>query len=304
MKSLNGAAVVAAWSALAAGGAAHAQEAVFVTLPLGDLANTRLESPPNSGYSAPLEQFDPLVLNGIPFAHSNDAWAWNCHLAAIGGHPTSLILEIGGLQADAIFTQLNTYWGAIDNTVGLIEIHLDDGSVRQFELVGNYNIRDYLNAFHANELTAPNAAPAFEWSNRRMDIQAWSLSDPQDQGVMSIHIHDFGEIYVSRLVLGGVTLAFSSDCNGDGIVDYGQILDGTFADANANGVPDCCDDGVSCDPCLGDVNFDGIVNGADISVLLGFWGLNGKPVAADINKDGQVDGTDLANVLGSWGECP
>ena len=87
-------------------------------------------------------------------------------------------------------------------------------------------------------------------------------------------------------------------------MDYGQILDGTFEDANGNGVPDCCDEGVSCDPCPGDVNFDGIVNGADISVLLGFWGLNGKPVAADINKDGSVDGADLAQLLGSWGECP
>ena len=87
-------------------------------------------------------------------------------------------------------------------------------------------------------------------------------------------------------------------------MDYGQILDGTYADANGNGVPDCCDEGVSCDPCLGDVNNDGQVNGADISVLLGFWGLNGKPVAADINKDGSVDGADLAQLLGSWGECP
>ena len=99
-------------------------------------------------------------------------------------------------------------------------------------------------------------------------------------------------------------IEWSADCNGDGIVDYGQILDGTLEDANGNGVPDCCDEGVDCDPCLGDVNFDGIVNGADISVLLGFWGLNGKPVAADINKDGQVDGADLAQMLGSWGECP
>ena len=60
---------------------------------------------------------------------------------------------------------------------------------------------------------------------------------------------------------------------------------------------------MDCDPCLGDVNFDGIVNGADISVLLGFWGLNGKPVAADINSDGVVDGADLAQLLGSWGPC-
>ncbi|MCH2141136.1 MAG: hypothetical protein MK100_08910, partial [Phycisphaerales bacterium] len=34
---------------------------------------------------------------------------------------------------------------------------------------------------------------------------------------------------------------WSADCNGDGIVDYGQILDGTFADDNGDGVPDLCD---------------------------------------------------------------
>ena len=34
---------------------------------------------------------------------------------------------------------------------------------------------------------------------------------------------------------------WSADCNGDGIVDYGQILDGTFADEDGNGVPDHCE---------------------------------------------------------------
>jgi len=58
------------------------------------------------------------------------------------------------------------------------------------------------------------------------------------------------------------------------------------------------------DPCTGDLNDDGIVNGADISIMLGFWGLNGKPVDADINGDGLVDGADLAMLLSSWGKCP
>lgn len=40
---------------------------------------------------------------------------------------------------------------------------------------------------------------------------------------------------------------WDADCNGDGIVDYGQILDGSLADADGNGVPDCCDQGVPCD---------------------------------------------------------
>ncbi|MDP7069834.1 MAG: hypothetical protein QF561_00620 [Phycisphaerales bacterium] len=42
-------------------------------------------------------------------------------------------------------------------------------------------------------------------------------------------------------------IEWSADCNGDGIVDYGQILDGTYADDDGNGVPDCCDAGVPCD---------------------------------------------------------
>ena len=41
---------------------------------------------------------------------------------------------------------------------------------------------------------------------------------------------------------------WSADCNGDGIVDYGQILDGTLTDADCNGIPDECEG--AC--CIGD----------------------------------------------------
>jgi len=34
---------------------------------------------------------------------------------------------------------------------------------------------------------------------------------------------------------------WSDDCNGDGIVDFGQLQDGTLADANSNGVADVCE---------------------------------------------------------------
>ena len=43
-------------------------------------------------------------------------------------------------------------------------------------------------------------------------------------------------------------IEWSDDCNDDGIVDYGQILDGTFADDDLNGIPDCCDEGEPCVP--------------------------------------------------------
>ncbi len=98
---------------------------------------------------------------------------------------------------------------------------------------------------------------------------------------------------------------WSSDCNGDGVVDYGQILDGTFPDANGNGVPDCCDGGGSCTPCSGDVASDGMVDGVDLAAVLSQWGTQGSGTFnADIDDSGLVDGGDLALVLGGWGPCP
>jgi len=50
-----------------------------------------------------------------------------------------------------------------------------------------------------------------------------------------------------------------------------------------------------------DLNGDGVVNGADLAIVLGAWSTNGGGTGADINGDGTVNGADLAVVLGSWG---
>ena len=39
----------------------------------------------------------------------------------------------------------------------------------------------------------------------------------------------------------GLLIEWSADCNGDGVVDYGQIQSGELADTNNNGVPDVCE---------------------------------------------------------------
>ena len=55
------------------------------------------------------------------------------------------------------------------------------------------------------------------------------------------------------------------------------------------GIPSVC----------GDLNGDGIVNGADLGLLLGAWGIaNGSPY--DLNHDGVIDGADLGLLLGCW----
>ena len=48
----------------------------------------------------------------------------------------------------------------------------------------------------------------------------------------------------------------------------------------------------------GDLNGDGVVNGADLSILLAAWGSD-DPVA-DLDGNGVVDGADLALLLGDW----
>lgn len=61
--------------------------------------------------------------------------------------------------------------------------------------------------------------------------------------------------------------------------------------------------GFSCNAsvCAADVNNDGIVDGLDLSALLGGWG---GPGAADFDGNGAVDGLDLGVLLGGWGVCP
>jgi hypothetical protein len=99
-------------------------------------------------------------------------------------------------------------------------------------------------------------------------------------------------------------LEWSADCNADGIVDYGQILAGELADANHDNIPDCCENGGSCN-CPGDTNNDRSVDGIDLATILTRWGRSAaKFPAADCNNDGAIDGTDLAIVLAGWGGCP
>jgi len=52
--------------------------------------------------------------------------------------------------------------------------------------------------------------------------------------------------------------------------------------------------------CVGDLNDDCVVDGADLGALLAQWGSNGP---ADLNGDGQVDGADLGALLAAWGAC-
>jgi hypothetical protein len=51
--------------------------------------------------------------------------------------------------------------------------------------------------------------------------------------------------------------------------------------------------------CTSDLDHNGVVDAADLSILLGSWSGSG----ADLNGDGVTNAADLAVLLGSWGPC-
>ena len=65
------------------------------------------------------------------------------------------------------------------------------------------------------------------------------------------------------------------------------------SDSNGNLIPD------ACEVQMGDINGDGVVNGADLAALLNAWG-SCSGCAADLNGDSIVGGADLALLLNAW----
>jgi hypothetical protein len=59
--------------------------------------------------------------------------------------------------------------------------------------------------------------------------------------------------------------------------------------------------GLPASGCNEDLDSSGIVDAADLGILLGQWSTSGN---ADLDGDGSVGGADLAALLGAWGACP
>lgn len=96
-----------------------------------------------------------------------------------------------------------------------------------------------------------------------------------------------------------VTIDLSmNDCDNDGTTDACEIASGA-PDMNGDFIPDACQ-------CLGDVDRNGAIDGADLGALLSSWGPIANAALAmecDLNGDGVIDGADLGALLSRWGPC-
>ena len=145
--------------------------------------------------------------------------------------------------------------------------------------------------------------PAGGWrwlDGSAIDSDIWCIAEPDDGGGQDCAAGFFGSPFACVATgfcdqaFPAMLVEFSADCNDDGIVDYGQILDGSLADDDGNGIPDICS-------CVGDITNDGVVDVDDILMILGTWGSNYQP--ADIDGSGIVDVGDLLIALDGWGNC-
>jgi hypothetical protein len=104
------------------------------------------------------------------------------------------------------------------------------------------------------------------------DFTFWGSGEPNnvgDEGCLHIWVTNrWNDAHAS--FLSESMVEWSADCNGDGIVDFGQCRDGSLPDTNGNNAPDCCEGGSAC--CIGNLNGDSAVDGADLGILLGRWG--------------------------------
>ena len=79
----------------------------------------------------------------------------------------------------------------------------------------------------------------------------------------------------------------------------GTDVSGPYDDGGGNSFePNCATE------CPSDINGDGLVDGADLSVLLANWGSCATlECPGDFDESGIIDGADLSALLGAWGPC-
>ncbi|MCH2134097.1 MAG: hypothetical protein MK116_10145 [Phycisphaerales bacterium] len=114
-----------------------------------------------------------------------------------------------------------------------------------------------------------------------------------------------GSVVISSII------EWSADCNGDGIVDYGQILDGSLADDDGNGIPDSCELGDFGACCLAGTcvittaDYCFAANGSFAGIGINCDDANcPTSCPGDIDGDGQVGIVDILVVIDRWGLCP
>jgi hypothetical protein len=241
---------------------------------------------------------------------------------ALGALAVTQIALVSGASAQATAVQWrvedggNGHWYRFDPTHVNWEVTRSAAMAAGGDLacVGSQSenafVRSLIPRDDAGYIGAIRTSNGWQWvSGETWNHESWNPGEPNGATVGEVvwleHNSGGWNDHAQANSIQGSIIEWSTDCNSDGIIDYGQCLDGSLPDTNSNNIPDCCEEGIPCSACYAyDLNPTGIVDGADLGALLAFWG----PVSpafprADINRDGFVNGADLGILLANWGPC-
>ena len=175
----------------------------------------------------------------------------------------------------------------------------DDGTFHYEYALYNLDCDDSFSKFAvpAAGYTNPYSSFApYHDSGEPYSNEAWANSFDPALGTVVFNCTPFIEDQDANAIRWNTMHTFAFDTTDPPIQGVAYIE--TFKNGELIEVPTVVPNADYVDPfCSGDVNRDYIVDGTDLALVLGFWGL----ADADCNDDGTTDGADLSIVLGNWG---
>ena len=204
--------------------------------------------------------------------------------------PTSTINAARGneLRFVSISSQFYLDWGNPDHA----PVHVDIDITSTGRLEAESSVQMLLSGFFASDSNGPELLATMEvWIERPNGSVALYLDWEMPVGDQ----HEYPDESTSAILpAGDYRMRFIVDAQAydpDGVDLYANgYATFVFADAQFGEAE-----------CPQDLNVDGIVDGADLTILLAAWGTDQFNV--DFDGSGSVGGADLSRLLGNWGSC-
>jgi len=203
--------------------------------------------------------FASVVVAGAAAAQSTQAVEWkvsdggNGHWYAVKSWPTDTRWLAAKQFAESVGGHLATITSSAEDdwTTALVT-----------QTGGSWNgvFGPWIGAFASAPCT--NGSACFQWvTGEPFTYTRWHPGNPDNvtftlyPGLVSISLwepnwtrawQDLSEGDITYLGnTRSALIEWSADCNGDGIVDYGQIRSGQLSDDNTNGIPDICETSIT-----------------------------------------------------------
>lgn len=196
--------------------AVRSQPITYENIPFPEMYNFRIQ---NLGVGCAAQYpTGQLLFAGIPFyiePTGNNSWNSN---VATGPNPRVIDIPVNIFGVREIYTLMNTGWGEPGpNSYASLEAFGSEGAYYNKQLIGNSDIRDWLQAFWTNNINNTSTINVFsvctgQGNNVRLDKQRLVLPSAFNcQTLATVRISDNGAFEFQRVFIAGLTVGYADD---------------------------------------------------------------------------------------------